>query len=163
MALGGKDKTSLLQAADINVTFARPKGNATFGINILGVATAFIDCTASSYARVGIYDGTPKVPSPATPPLDGPAPIRVDTLYLLPGDELLTLRAFTDLGVLEVYWMDGRVAITSPFKAPSKTSSAGAEIFSSVDGVQLVEATGWEMGSIWISPQEVLAMPRIDR
>lgn len=163
LPLVGKDKGSMLQAADINVTFARPKGNATFGISILGVATAFVECTASSHCRVGVYDGTPKFPSPATPPLDGPAPVRVDTLYLLPGDGLLTLRTFTDLGVLEVYWMDGRVAITSPFKVPSKTSSDGAEIFSSVDGLQLVEATGWEMGSIWVTPQEVLAMPRTDR
>eukprot|EP01043_Picozoa_sp_COSAG02_P056413 COSAG02_NODE_6684_length_3421_cov_1.721252_4_plen_154_part_00 len=153
----------MLHAADINVTFVRPKANATFGISILGVATAFVECTARSHCRVGIYDGTPKFPAPATPPLDGPAPTRVDTLYLLPGDEQLSLRAFTDLGLLEVYWMDGRVAITSPFKAPSKTSSDGAEVFASVDGVQLVEATGWEMGSIWVSPQEVLAMPRIDR
>ena len=121
----------------------------------------FIDYTVSTpYARVGIYDGMPKYPSPATPPLDGPAPVRVDTLRLLPSDESLTLRAFTDLGVLEVYWMDGRVAITSPFKAGG---SGGADVFASEDGVQLVEATAWEMGSIWVSPEDVLAMPRIDR
>lgn len=57
----GGSKTALLQAADINVTFARAKRNATLGISISGVATVFIDYTVSTpYARVGIYDGMPK-------------------------------------------------------------------------------------------------------
>ena len=126
------------------------------------MTTAYIEFTGSSYdARVGIYDGLPKLPSPATPPLNGSAPIRVDTLRLLPSDKSITLRAFTDLGVLEVYWMDGRVAITSPFKVKAGGGD-GVQIFTSVDQ-QLVEATAWEMGSIWVSPEEVLATPRVDR
>ena len=161
IVLGGGEKSSLLHAADINVTFTRPKGNATFGISILGVTTAYIEFTGSLYARVGIYDGSPKLPSPATPPLNGSAPIRVDTLRLLPSDKSITLRAFTDLGVLEVYWMDGRVAITSPFDVKAGGGN-GVQIFTSVDQ-QLVDAKAWEMGSIWVSREEVLATPRVDR
>jgi hypothetical protein len=151
-----------MQAADINITFARPKGNATFGVNLLGVATAYIEFVEGSPSvRVGIYDGAPRYPSPPTPPLNGSAPLRVDMLRLLPTDDALNLRAFTDLGVLEVYWMDGRVVITSPFKEPKP--GRGVELFASADGLQLEEATAWAMDSIWVSPEEVLATPRIDQ
>ena len=81
----------------------------------------------------------------------------MDILHLLPSDETLTLRAFTDTSVLEVFWMDGRVVITSPLKGHDQ---GGAAVFSSVHGVQLVEATAWAMGSIWVKPADVLATPR---
>ena len=36
------------------------------------------------------------------------------------------------------------------------------EIFSSLDGVEVTSATAWEMQSIWVSKEEVLATPRAD-
>ena len=56
------------------------------------------------------------------------------------------------------YWNDGRVAITSPLRG----SSGGVELFSSVDGVRVVDAKVWEMGNMWVSPSTVLATPRLD-
>jgi sucrose-6-phosphate hydrolase SacC (GH32 family) len=148
-----------LQTADINVTYVRPKINATIGISILGEATVFVDFVAgASSVRVGIYDGSPKFPSPPTPPLTGSAPIRMDSLRLLPTDDTIAIRAFTDTSVLEVYWMDGRVAMTSPLKG----QGTDVQVFSSTSGVGLMEATAQEMGSIWVSPHKVLDTPRLD-
>ena len=75
----------------------------------------------------------------------------MDTLQFLPNDEFVSLRVFTDLGMLEVYWMDGRVAITSPFKVSSSNGN-GAEIFASTNGIQLVKAMAWEMDTFSFIP-----------
>ena len=143
------------QIADFNCSFARPKSAATLGIHILGAATAYVEYVPGVSVRVGIYDGAPQFPSPQPPPANGSHPVRADQLQLLPSDTEITLRVFTDRSVLEVYWMDGRVAITSPLQP--QTSSV--EAFSSVDG-SLASATAWSMNSIWVTPQEVIATPR---
>ena len=59
--------------------------------------------------------------------------------------------------------MDGRVAMTSATKnGLSREGVPQVEVFSSLDGVEVASATAWEMQSIWVSKEEVLATPRAD-
>ena len=88
---------------------------------------------------------------------------RTDELQLLPEDTEITIRVFTDRTLVEAYWMDGRVAMTSATKSSeSRGGLPQIEVFSSVDGVELGSATVWEMQSILVSKEEVLATPRAD-
>lgn len=64
----------------------------------------------------------------------------------------------------QAYWMDGRVAMTS--SAPRAHASvapaaAQAEVFSTGADVKLHAVDAFEMESIWVSTEEVLATPRL--
>lgn len=82
-----------------------------------------------------------------------------NTLQLLSSDAELTIRVFVDNQVLEAYFMDGRVAITAA--APGTVQSGAVAVESTAAG-KLVSAEVFPMSGIWISPEEVLAMPRPD-
>jgi sucrose-6-phosphate hydrolase SacC (GH32 family) len=85
---------------------------------------------------------------------------RNDQLALLPGDDTITLRVFTDRTVVEAYWQDGRVAMTSAVKtAMAKPGSPQVQVFSTADA-QIASAEAWPMTSIWVSKEQVLATPR---
>jgi len=84
------------------------------------------------------------------------------SLTLLPDDTEVTLRVFTDRTIVEAYWMDGRVAMTSATRP--QMAAAGFDqvsVFSSTVN-EVASATAWEMGSIWVNKEEVLATPRVD-
>jgi len=87
---------------------------------------------------------------------------RDDTLYLLPDDDELTLRVFVDRNIVEAYWMDGRVAMTSMVRPAFAVEGAPqVSLFSNSNvDAQVLEATVWEMESIWVTKEEVLATPR---
>ena len=93
LALGSKAAKGAM-AADWNISFARPKGDATVGLTFNtnfdaegGAMTVFVNHTAgASQVAVGVYDGAPQYPCPAGR----------DVLQLLPTDEELTLRVFSD-------------------------------------------------------------------
>ena len=92
----------------------------------------------------------------------------MDTLRLLPGDRELTLRVFVDRQVVEAYWMDGRVAMTSQIRpqppAVPGTPQVGVFAHSSAGAaVKVVEAAVWELQSIWVTKEQVLATPRQER
>jgi len=88
---------------------------------------------------------------------------RQDTLRLLPGDDEVELRVFTDRTLVEAYWMDGRVAMTSAINPGMAVAGAPqAFLFSDTDGVQVKSAVAYSMGSIWVSKEEVLQTPRAD-
>ena len=162
LSLGSKAAKGAM-AADWNISFARPKGDATVGLTFNtnfdaegGAMTVFVNHTAgASQVSVGVYDGAPQYPCPAGR----------DVLQLLPTDEELTLRVFTDSHVLEMYWMDGRVAMVVPLKGPKPPakpcvgSACAVAVFSSGDA-ELASATAWAMRSIWVAPGQVLAAPR---
>jgi hypothetical protein len=92
-------------------------------------------------------------------------------LRLLPTDEELTVRVFTDRTLVEAYWMDGRVAMTYPVPCGNKDDpqarcdeTAGEmAVGSTAAGSALLSARAWVMKSIWVSKEEVLATPRVDR
>jgi hypothetical protein len=64
---------------------------------------------------------------------------------------------FVDQTVVEVYFMDGRVAMTMP-----SVGGADGSIALQSDVATTASATVWKMGSIWVTPEQVLATPRPD-
>merc|ERR1711957_983239 len=85
--------------------------------------------------------------------------IDYDTLRLLPEDKTIDLTLYVDNTFTEAFWMGGRVAMTVVTK-----SSGGIDdvlVRASEVGV-VVSATAWEVGSIWITPEEVKQTPRRD-
>merc|ERR1712039_34920 len=132
-----------------------------FGISVLsGAMTIFLDFTPGAAAfQVGIREGPPSL----QPPLSSTEGATSASLQLLPDDAEITLQVFVDRTLVEAYWMDGRVAMTSA-ASPSKAvpESDQVEVFTSVDGVELSSAVAWGMESIWVSKEEVLATPRTD-
>ena len=87
---------------------------------------------------------------------------RSDTLKLLPGEERLTLRVFTDRTVVEAYFNDGRVAITSGVNAAMVQAGSPQIVAYATAAGALASAEAWRMGSIWVSKEQVLATPRLD-
>ena len=82
------------------------------------------------------------------------------SLALLPTDSKVEVRAFVDNVLAEVYFMGGRVALTVPISLP--TGELGATLFSSEDGLVVSSAEAWRVHSIWVTPEDVLDMPRAD-
>jgi hypothetical protein len=177
-------------AADWNVSFAKPNGTAVIGVSVFGQATAYINFVdGASSALVGVYDGGMKLPSPP-PDHSGKGAVKAEQLHLLPADEELTMRAFVDAGVLEVYCELALPALPMPpsfgaychcdqirlvcdyivgmdgrvvITSALRTGhrAAGGEVsVSSSVDCTLVSAVGWEMESIWVEPAQVLATAR---
>jgi hypothetical protein len=83
-----------------------------------------------------------------------------DVVSMLGSDTHISIRLFLDTAVAEAYFMGGRVAMTIPVAA--STSDWGVSIGSSAAGTTLSNATSWGMSSIYVTKEEVLAMPRRD-
>merc|ERR1711871_976214 len=82
-----------------------------------------------------------------------------DKLKLSPSDTTIDMRLFVDNTFTEAYWMGGRVAMTTTTKA---TKAAGMSVSADKAGITLAHATAWKVGSIWVTPEDVLATPRGD-
>eukprot|EP01043_Picozoa_sp_COSAG02_P037682 COSAG02_NODE_2846_length_7905_cov_14.993378_9_plen_652_part_01 len=88
----------------------QPSESVTSGAKVAGVQHC-CDCTRKhcdcphSSRSVGGGERTARRPPP-------PITLATATLQLLPTDTKLDLRIFTDNGIVEVYWMDGRVVMT---------------------------------------------------
>ena len=87
-----------------------------------------------------------------------PITLTTDTLQLLPSDTTLDVRIFTDNGLVEVYWMEGRVVMTA---ITPLSLRSGAITVSTTGANTTASAAAWAMGSIWASPERLLAGPRI--
>ena len=98
---------------------------------------------------------SPKPPSPPPPPKGS-----VDVLRLLPSDTTITLAVYVDGTFAEAYWQDGRVAMT--VNTVGVTGSTTAALTAGSGGAVVKSAQAWSVGSIWITADEVLAMPRPD-
>jgi len=79
--------------------------------------------------------------------------LATDTLQLLPSDSTLDMRIFTDNGIVEVYWMDGRVVMTAITPLDLRS---GSITMSSTGANTTASATAWAMGGIWTSAERVL-------
>jgi len=78
----------------------------------------------------------------------GSSDLASTTLGLLPSDKTIDIRIFTDNVLAEVYFMNGRVALTVPVQT---TDEGDFTVFASEAlSVQHVEA--WQVSSIWITP-----------
>merc|ERR1712070_244470 len=82
-----------------------------------------------------------------------------DKLKLSPSDKTIDMRLFVDNTFTEVYWMGGRVAMTTTAKA---NKAAGMSVSADKGGITLDSAKAWKVGSIWVTPEEVIATPRAD-
>jgi len=74
---------------------------------------AFIDVAAGSRRQVSVG---------FSPPCEG-CSRPVETMALLPDEREITLRVFSDRTVVEAYWADGRVAMTTAFSSGGSSSS----------------------------------------
>ena len=74
-------------------------------------------------------------------------------LTLLPTDAEIEIRVITDHTILEVFFMDGRVAVTAPL-VPAE--DVGFGVFSEHEAVT-VEVGAWGVSEIWITPEQVIA------
>jgi hypothetical protein len=86
-------------------------------------------------------------------------------LNLSPADKTIDVRIFTDNVMSEVYFMDGRVAMTmatnfASSEAESGSASCDVTVNADSAGVTLVSATAWGVKSIWVSTSDVLNAPR---
>ena len=79
-----------------------------------------------------------------------------DTLRLSPRDRSISLRLYVDNTLCEAYWQGGRVAMT--MTTPASREAAAAVL--ATQPATLVSARAWRVGSIWVSPEEVLSTPR---
>lgn len=84
---------------------------------------------------------------------------KTDTLKLLSSDETIDMQLFVDNTFTEVYWMSGRVAMTTTTDA---TAAADVTVSADISGTTLAYAKAWKVGSIWVTPEEVLRTPRLD-
>ncbi len=80
-----------------------------------------------------------------------------DAVSMLASDTHISIRIFLDTAVAEAYFMGGRVAMTIPVAA--STTNWGVSIGAST-ATTLINATSWGMSSIYVTKEEVLAMPR---
>jgi sucrose-6-phosphate hydrolase SacC (GH32 family) len=86
------------------------------------------------------------------------------SVKLLPTDTTIDIRVYTDGIVVEIYVMGGRTAITLHTYALPGATNATAVARISVTSVlgrgEVVSASAWKVGAIWVSTEEVLATPR---
>jgi sucrose-6-phosphate hydrolase SacC (GH32 family) len=82
-----------------------------------------------------------------------------DKLKLSPSDKTIDMRLFVDNTFTEAYWMGGRVAMTTTTKA---NKAAGMSVSADKAGITLANAKAWKVGSIWVTPEDVIATPRAD-
>jgi len=80
-----------------------------------------------------------------------------DNLKLSTSDKTIDMRLFVDNTFTEVYWMGGRVAMTTTTPV---TKAADMTVSADKDGVTLASAMAWKVGSIWVTPEDVVATPR---
>ena len=103
-----------------------------------------------------------------------------DRLLLSPRDTNLTIRVFVDRQLSEGFWQHGRVAMTREARPTARTAGMAvlatrplaaarpraphaATDTADSTGVALLRAQAWRVRDCWVSPEEVLRMPRIDR
>ena len=130
----------------------QPSESVTSGAKVAGVqhccdcTRKHCDCPHSSRSVGGGERAARRPPPPIT--------LATATLQLLPTDTKLDLRIFTDNGIVEVYWMDGRVVMTvvTPLDLRS-----GAVTISTTGTNTTASATAWAMGGIWTSVEHVIA------
>jgi len=81
------------------------------------------------------------------------------TLKMSASDTTIDMRLFVDNTFTEVYWMGGRVAMTTTTRA---TQAAGMSVSADKSGITLSSAKAWKVGSIWVTPDDVAATARAD-
>jgi sucrose-6-phosphate hydrolase SacC (GH32 family) len=171
-------------SSELLIHIGLPKGDMQISISLLGGAgTVFVNLTRSTGGNGSAVCGfrSPDVCGGHDCPIPcvGMTPCYTDSFDLLPSDTDLEVRLFLDgntraggeqYAVAEAYFQHGRVAMTMPINA-SCTSSAtatacswDAAISASGKSATVVKkATSYQLGSIWVSEEQVLRDARSDR
>jgi len=176
-AVSGTEKFGLPAGAglqsEIVASFPVPKTATSFGVGLFGTQEVFVDfvpaeATASIHGvssswkvNVGVRGATTTTNSSSAFGAQGAAKKPKpqgggDTLNLLPSDSTIEVRVFYDQTFAEIYFMNGRVALT---KTLAGVATGDHSVFSSAPLTANVSAYG--VNSIWVSPEEVIATPRL--
>ena len=136
--------------SEVRVTFERPHGAARLSVNVM------VDAQRSRKGTEFFIDFKPSQTNEAVKVQVGSGGT-TDTLSLLPADTTIELILYIDNTFTEAYWMGGRVAMT--VVTPASGGKEDVTVSASQPGVT-VAATAWEVGSIWVTPEEVKRTPR---
>ena len=79
-------------------------------------------------------------------------------LWLLRSDEVIEVTAFVDTTVIESFWMDGRVVLTSGVAYHARSGGMAVEAETSGPPVVLESVQAWELNSCWINETEALRL-----
>jgi sucrose-6-phosphate hydrolase SacC (GH32 family) len=138
--------------SEVQVSFERPQSAVRLSVNVM------VDAQTNNKGSEFFIEYTP-------PQNNGPVQVQVgtpgtySTLNLLPSDKTIDLTLFVDNTFTEAFWMGGRVAMTIVTKSSGGTDDVS--ITANQPGVT-ASATAWEVGSIWVTPEEVKQTPRRD-
>jgi sucrose-6-phosphate hydrolase SacC (GH32 family) len=134
--------------SEVRVSFERPAAAVRLSVNVM------VDAARSAKGVEFFIDYQP-----------GAAKVTVgsggttDMLSLLAGDKTIDLALFVDNTFTEVFWMNGRVAMT----VDTKTSGGQDDVTISASQAGVTaSATVWQVGSIWVDPEVVKQTPRRD-
>ena len=163
-SIGASWPAGAAKHSEVVATFAMPKAATVFGIGIAVVDSkpakeAFVEFKPRTgpspdgpwwEVRVGV--GPPAQDSEAG---GGGVEAAEQSLRLLPSDMEIELRVFVDGAMCEVFFMGGRVALTLPITLGAE--QAGFTAFS--DKAAAVNVEAHRVGSIWVTPEQVLGTP----
>ena len=110
-------------------------------------------CLKSGYPAL---DANPTCTSGVKPGGPGPSPARGTPIPLLRGDAALDVHLFVDNSFVEVFLMEGRLALTLLFDG-NPVSDVGMELFAGAGGAAATGVGVWGVNSIWVTKEEVLA------
>lgn len=113
----------------------------------------YASCCQKGATNWGYNPNNDKCTSGVRNPEPAPGSGKSALLHLLPSDEDIEVRVFVDNTFLEAYWQDGRVAMTATLTGTEP--EAGMSVFGEGE-VQVTAVDVWHVGSIWITPEEVL-------
>jgi len=151
------------RSVDVRAFFKRPQTATTLSIALTEEVLAYVNYVPGTgrYSVVVGFAGS-RVTGDGYPP---PNTTKfVDVLQLLPTDTHIDIRMFYDGSVsgstIEGYWMDGRVAMTGgPTSTPRGPFNVSVQ---SVGGpASLINATAWNITSVWTTTEQVLATPAL--
>ena len=137
-------------ACDIEVTFARPTAATTLAVRVQG-GTFTVEYVPGSSVNVSFVNSTSLLGDG-----DG-SNFPTDVLPMLATDTTVSLRILLDADIAEAYFQRGRVAMTVEIPRSRYTAKVLAS-----PTARLINASSWQMGSIWHSREQVLATPRLD-
>jgi sucrose-6-phosphate hydrolase SacC (GH32 family) len=151
--------------SEVYASFPIPTAATTFGILLFGKYEAFVSfapaingigngVSGSWQVQVGVGTAPSEINSSnSTTDRGAPGPM----LNLLPSDKQIDIRVYYDQTFAEVFFMNGRVAIT---KTLAGSAAADHAVFSSA-AITANNVSAWSVNSIWTTPEDVIATPRL--
>eukprot|EP00656_Telonema_subtile_P029809 TRINITY_DN32883_c0_g1_i1.p1 TRINITY_DN32883_c0_g1~~TRINITY_DN32883_c0_g1_i1.p1 ORF type:complete len:540 (-),score=103.10 TRINITY_DN32883_c0_g1_i1:172-1791(-) len=129
--------------SEVVVTFDLPAVASTFGVSVDGTACT-VQFSPNTNSSAKVYE---------VPVTCGKFQ---DSLRLITGEKTVEIRLFADATFLEVFFQQGRVAMTVSEALSDQTKLS---LNSTVD--MSASAEVFPMSSIWVSPDDVLNAPRV--